>query len=360
MTALARSLGRHGRWIAPVDLSHKGNIFNILRIVFASSVIFSHAYILTGNSDPSEAALPFSVSRLAVMLFFTLSGFLVTNSLEQRGIAKFALARLLRMVPGLWVMLIITALVTVFAFGRASPEVALGSASFRDYLWTNAFFVGHHYHIDGVLAENPLPTAINGSLWTIPREVQCYVALALVGATGLLARKRLLLALFGLGIIAHLFWPPGLLPELEALRPLAISFFAGVLLFLFRDRVFLSWPLALAAITLTIVTDSGLLKELATQLTAAYVIIVLGILVPAGWKAFSSRMPDYSFGVYIYAFFVQQALIATGIATTPFANMAATLVLTLPLAALSWHLVEKPALALKGRVKAKPAPAPSS
>jgi peptidoglycan/LPS O-acetylase OafA/YrhL len=63
------------------DVRHNGNIFNILRLVFASAVIFSHAYVLNGLPDPSEAVLPFSVSRFAVMLFFTLSGFLVTNSL---------------------------------------------------------------------------------------------------------------------------------------------------------------------------------------------------------------------------------------------------------------------------------------
>jgi peptidoglycan/LPS O-acetylase OafA/YrhL len=349
---------RLGRWVVPADLSHKGNIFNILRIVFASAVIFSHAYVLTGHADPSEAALPFSISHLAVLLFFTLSGFLVTNSLQQRGVIQFAIARGLRMIPGLWVMLIVTALAAILLFNRLPPDALLGSESFRDFLWTNAFFVGRHYHIDGVLADNPLRGVMNGSLWTIPREVQCYVALALVGAVGLLTRKRLLLAMFGAGVLAHLFWPAGFLPFLDPLRPLAISFFAGVLLFLFRDRVFLSWPLALVAIALTFLTVSGPLKELATQLTAAYVILVLGILVPAGWKAFSSKMPDYSFGVYIYAFFVQQVLIATGLATTPVANMMATLVLTLPLAALSWHFIEKPALALKDRGKRnRPAPA---
>jgi peptidoglycan/LPS O-acetylase OafA/YrhL len=71
--------------------------------------------------------------------------------------------------------------------------------------------------------------------------------------------------------------------------------------------------------------------------------------VPTAWKRFSKALPDYSFGIYIYGFPVQQAMIATGIGTNAASNMAATILCALPLAALSWHLVEKPALALMDR-----------
>lgn len=349
-----------GRFIDDVDVRHSGNIFNILRLVFASAVIYSHAFVLNNLVDPSEAILPFTVSRFAVLLFFTLSGFLVTNSLQMRGIRQFAKARAVRMLPGLWVMLLISAAVTTAVFGALPLSALPGNASFWQYLATNGLLIGRHYGIDGVFADNPLPFVINGALWTIPREVQCYVTLAIAAAFGLLPKRHHLLMIVSLGIAIHLLVPPDLVPALSALRPLLISFFAGVLLFLYRDRVFLSWPLAGLAIALTAITDAGPLREIAAQLTAAYVTLVLAILVPAAWKRFSQTLPDYSFGIYIYGFPVQQAMIATGIGVTAVSNMAATLVCALPLAALSWHIVEKPALTLKGRGQRVASPAPAA
>lgn len=331
------------------DVRHDGNIFNILRLVFASAVIFSHAYVLNGFPDPSEAVLPFSVSRFAVLLFFTLSGFLVTNSLQSRGVRQFGKARALRMLPGLWVMLLVTAAAATLAFGTLPVAALPGNASLWQYLARNGLLIGQHYSIDGVFAGNPLPFTVNGALWTIPREVQCYVVLALVGAIGLLSRRDVLLLLYLAGTAILMLLPNDVVPQLISLGPLLISFFAGVLLFLHRDRVFLSWPLAGLAIALVALVDAGAWRGLAAQLTAAYVALVIAILVPVALKRFSQRLPDYSFGIYIYGFPVQQAMIATGIGTTAGLNMVTTLLFVVPLAALSWHLVEKPALALKDR-----------
>lgn len=331
------------------DVRHDGNIFNILRLVFASAVIFSHAYVLNGFPDPSEAALPFSISRFAVLLFFTLSGFLVTNSLQSRGVRQFGKARALRMLPGLWVMLLVTAAAATLGFGTLPVAALPGNASLWHYLARNGLLIGQHYSIDGVFAGNPLPFTVNGALWTIPREVQCYIVLALVGAIGLLSRRDVLLLLYLAGTAILMVLPNDVVPQLISLGPLLISFFAGVLLFLHRDRVFLSWPLAGLAIALVALVDAGAWRGLAAQLTAAYVALVIAILVPVALKRFSRRLPDYSFGIYIYGFPVQQAMIATGIGTTPGLNMVTTLLFVVPLAALSWHLVEKPALALKDR-----------
>ena len=349
-----------GRFIDDADVRHSGNIFNILRLVFASAVIYSRAFVLNDLVDPSGAILPFTVSRFAVLLFFTLSGFLVTNSLQMRGIRQFAEARALRMLPGLWVTLLISAAVTAAVFGTLPLTALPGNVSLWQYLATNGLLIGRHYGIDGVFADDPLPFIINGALWTIPREVQCYVTLAIAAAFGLLPKRRHLLMIISGGIVIHLLVPPDLVPALSALRPLLISFFAGVLLFLYRDRVFLSWPLAGLAIALTALTDAGPLREIAAQLTAAYVTLVLAILVPRAWKHFSHTLPDYSFGIYIYGVPVQQAMIATGIGVTAASNMAASLVCALPLAALSWHLVEKPALALKGRGQRVARPTPTA
>ena len=337
------------RAMTTADVRHDGNIFNMLRLVLASSVIFSHAFILNGNVDPSEAVLPFAVSRLAVLLFFTLSGFLVTNSLLHRGVGQYVLARCLRLLPGLWVMLLVTSVIACAAFGTYPFADMLLDPSAWKYISMNALLIGRSYGIDGVFPANPLAGVMNGSLWTIPREVQCYIVLGLVGATGLLAKRQFVLLAFIAGVIVDLLVPRDAVAILTDLRPLVISFFAGVALYIWRDKVYLSWPLAAGALVLLALIPVGPTKLVAAQLTFAYVVLVLAIMVPQSWKRISARMPDYSFGIYIYAFPVQQAMIATGIGAAPYANIASTLAVVLPLAALSWHIVEKPALALKDR-----------
>lgn len=78
--------------------------------------------------------------------------------------------------------------------------------------------------------------------------------------------------------------------------------------------------------------------------------LVVAILVPPRAKAVSAALPDYSYGIYIYGIPAQQAAVALGLGITPLTNFTVGLSLTLPLAALSWHLIERPALKLKPRL----------
>ncbi len=350
--AAARFL--RGRVIAPGDLRHDANIFTIQRCLLASAVIFSHAFEVTGHhlgdgDDPTRMVLPYPVSHLAVLLFFSLSGFLVTGSLIKRGVRDFALARALRLLPGLWVMLAVSTLVLGLCFNTGSLADLLASARLPRYVGYNALTLGKEYQLDGIFMGNPIPTAINGSLWTIPQEVRCYVALALLGALGLIASRRLLTIGFAILVVVGIVVPYDAIDVLTPLRPLAVSFFFGVLLYLWRDRVLLSWPLAVATVAAGLALAAIMVSDTGFALAAAYATLVAAIRVPESWKRFSAALPDYSYGIYIYAFPAQQAAIALGIGTTAYANAVTGFLLTLPFAAASWHFVEKPALALKPR-----------
>ena len=123
--------------------------------------------------------------------------------------------------------------------------------------------------------------------------------------------------------------------------------------YLWRDRVRLSWPLALVGVTTAVIVARTMpgtsLATTMIQLAAAYAMFVAAFRVPQFLKRVSAKMPDYSYGIYIYAFPAQQLAIAMGWSSDPLSNVAVGFLLTLPCAAISWHLVEQPALTIKTR-----------
>lgn len=342
-----------GRCITPDDLRHDGNSFTALRWVLASSVMISHAWDLTQpmrGIDPTVAVLSFPISRLAVFLFFALSGFLVTGSLFKRGVRSFIFARALRLLPGLWVMLLVVPLLLWLVFATIPFGDFAASPLTHRFVWRNALLLGGAYHLPGLFETHPLERLVNGSLWTIPQEVRCYIALALAAAIGITAPRWRLTAAILVGAAAHLALPAagGLV---DAVRELAFCFFLGVLAWLWRDRLRLSWPLAIAGVALALALPDEIAAKLpVSQISFAYLALLLAFRVPTTWKRASAGLPDYSYGIYIYAFPAQQAALALG-ASDPVLNIALAFVITLPLAALSWHLVESPALALKAGKK---------
>ncbi|WP_419815066.1 acyltransferase family protein [Glacieibacterium sp.] len=344
------------RPISAADLKHDGNIFTALRWILASTVMFSHAWDLTqwrNGLDPSVGILTFPVSRLAVYLFFSLSGFLVTGSLLKRGIRDFAIARALRMIPGLWTMLLVTTIGVGLAFTTLPAWDFLVSPKTATYLWRNALLLGGDYGLPGVF-DGHRNTAVNGSLWTIPQEVRCYITLALLGAVGLLAPRRWLLVAFLVAVVVHVLVPIQAVPLLANPRRLAVAFFIGVTAYQWRDRIPLSWPFAivgaLGAVIFAHLAIDTVIATTVIQVAAAYLTLVAAFRVPAALKRTSAGLPDYSYGIYIYAFPAQQIAISMGWSINPLSNIAIGFAMTLPFAALSWHFIEQPALKAKTRV----------
>ena len=345
---------RWGRLLVPGDLRAETNAFTALRWLLAASVMFSHGWDLTqpvAGLDPSVALLSFPVSRLAVFLFFTLSGFLVTGSLVKRGAVDFTLARGLRLLPGLWVMIAVLVFGLWLAFGTLPLGQYLTDPMTRNFVLRNALLWGGEFRLPGIFNDHQFANVVNGSLWTIPHEVRCYIVLALLGVVSLLMHRRVLLGLFVVAAIVHLMVPEDIIPVLTNPRRLAFSFFLGVLVYQWRERLWLSWPLAIAASVAVLLLPDGPAKVMAIQVALGYLVLVMAFCLPARAKAASAALPDYSYGIYIYAFPAQQAVIELGIGTTPFTNIAWGFALMLPFAALSWHLIEKPALGLKRRAK---------
>lgn len=338
----------------------RDNNFNLIRILAALAVLCSHSFPLShaGLADPLAARLGMTAGSIAVDVFFITSGFLVTSSLMARaGLPRFFLARALRVFPALWVMLLLTVFVLGLSFTTQSASQYLADAATHSYLRKCAtLFRGVSYHLPGVFAGNPLPLAVNGSLWSLPVEVRMYTVLALLWLPLAMLkdsrRRAFALVTALLAIVAcylvvstHL----QMAKESPALR-LIFMFLTGAAYFCLRAYVPMRRGIFFGGAALLLLASlHATFFYVSYMLTLAYLVLYLAY-VPGGAIRKFNRVGDYSYGVYIYAFPVQQSIAAMVPGISVPAMLGLAVAVTLPLAMLSWHLVEKRALRLKDRL----------
>jgi len=333
----------------------RDNNYHLVRLAAASAVLLSHSFPLaTGDlaTEPLRARLGCTPGSIAVDLFFTISGLLVTMSLVRRNsVADFLRARFFRIWPALAVAIGLAVFVLGPAFTTLSAPAYFSSHDTWRYLGKNLVLLhGIDYTLPGVFDGNPSPHAVNGSLWTLPWEVRCYLYL-LVGwvAVRKLTSERVFKIAITVLWAALLAWHCWSLTHatLEESKPrLNLMFAAGVAIYLHRDRITLSWRwLAVAALALAASAVDQRAFGVVYVLALPYIMLCLAYL-PRGRVLAFNRLGDYSYGVYVYAYPTQQTLMhlvpTLGVAGLFVASMAVTLVL----AVLSWHFVEKPALRL--------------
>lgn len=330
------------------------NHFNLVRLVAAWLVIWSHAWAITGTpgNDPfAHLTLVRSAGAFAVDVFFVISGFLVAASFERHGWRDFLVARALRIYPAL----IVCTLLTVFVLGPLLSTAAdywRNPATWR-YLAGNASLWRAEFWLPGVFEALPR-TAVNGSLWTLPIEGRLYLALLLAGLVGMLRPRRYALAwtLALAGACAYA-WRHAPLPEWLAYLVWVTAFFiTGTLLWLWRDRLALRWRGLLA-----LLLAAAVARGTPWFVPAYFAAVAYGTFC----VAFLPRLPsigrnDFSYGLYLYGWPMQQLALLAG-AKTPASNTIVATILALACAALSWFLVEKPALRWKHRVQPRAAAA---
>lgn len=346
-------------------LQGRDNNWNAIRMAAASLVLVTHSFALvagTPAAEPLQGVLGMTLGALAVDVFFLASGLLVTHSLLRRhSLLDFAVARCMRIYPGLVAMLVLVVGVLGPLLTTLPLDDYLRHPQTLEYLLRNAtLWLGVKHHLPGVFAGNPYPHAVNGSLWTMPYEVRAYAALALLWAIGRTAgpvrTARSMRAL--VPIVAVLLGTWCLYAKLShAALPvwsrLIFMFFAGSVAVLMAHRVVLS--VRTAACLLTVLVAAGLAGPeafAALSLLCLPYLVLCAAYLPGGFLRRYNRAPDWSFGVYIYAFPVQQALIACKHAWTVPQHVGWSLLVTLALAALSAHCVELPALSRRSEVAA--------
>jgi len=337
-------------------LRPKENNLTLTRLILASAVIYTHSFYPGADVDDLTWLLGSPVSHYSVDGFFVLSGFLVYRSLVQNmSVKRFALARLTRLWPGLAVMLVLVTLAGAFVTQAAPAQYFTGSATLK-FLFSNASLTFGYYSLTGIQCGDA-PCNINGSLWTLPWEARCYVLLASLAALGLAGRRAMcffvLPATFAFAILfdipvihstlanllgTHIYY-------LDQIDRLWTAFAIGIAIYEFRHRIPLSWWLLALLFCLNVAIQRWLplAGTHARAVFIAYAALCVGFL-SARRGSLSGNWPDYSYGMYIYAFPVMITLLALFRFPSTYLLALCNLVLTVPFAAASWHFVEKPAL----------------
>lgn len=323
-------------------LDPRSNSLNAVRLVLALLVLVAHGEELGGYGRQLQPIGPWAVAG-----FFCISGYLIALSRRRaRGGGDFFLRRIVRIYPAFFVVLVVVAFVVA-----PLASVVLNAGPWRIdaaalYVARNAGLWIVQPALPDMLVQLPYPGVWNGSLWTLAYEFACYVVTGLIGFLAATWGLRTTIALWvgstavavlaGVGVVN--------LPHTPATFATLLAFYlSGTLLLVWQDRVPLRPALMIgAAAVVAAVAVTGAPQAVAGP-AMAYLMIAAGILLPL--RRIGARN-DISYGIYIYAFPVQQLLaLALADRGVPFiVPLALAMALTIPLAWASWLFVERPAI----------------
>jgi peptidoglycan/LPS O-acetylase OafA/YrhL len=337
----------------------RDNNFTLLRFSAAMTVLFAHSVAVLGLPPDREffhQRIGFSLGEMGLDMLFVTSGFLVTASLVGRqDLIAYLWARILRVYPGMWVMLVLTVFVLAPALTTLPRGDYYTSALTWEYFRKCATLIGGvRYSLPGVFENVPLKNEFNGSLWTMPVEVRMYLYLAAIWvAFAVMPAARIKAMRFVVPLSAAALLAVVLSGRLtggafNGANIRVFMFLYGSSLYLWRDRIPMSPRLLVGILAALVVASFDKTLFFVVYVACLAPLVLHLVYVPGGKIRSFNDWGDYSYGVYIYAFPVQQTLALLFPAMSLAAMMASSAVVSVAIAIVSWKLIEERALGLKG------------
>jgi len=334
------------------------NSYDVIRLLAAASVVFSHSFAVTGHMQPKIGVA--NLGTVGVWVFFILSGYLISKSWDQYPRFNIFFAkRALRIFPAL----IVSTLATIAAVGLFFTTVPFMQFLFDQETWTylnNILLYNTQYTLPGAFDTNILPRGINGSLWTLAYEFTMYLTVAVIGVLKLYKKIPpiafwIVLFLLSLAMVIfgrEIFSLSVFYLMLNELIPLALMFFSGILMSKHESKIKLKVSYGVVSLAyfvgLSYAFPSAVSLFAATFL--AYALFSLGSSPKFSWVG---KLGDFSYGLYIFSFPIQQMIASVTHTTNAYKMFALSFALTLIVAIGSWYLVESKALQLKSKINPK-------
>jgi len=341
-------------------LNRQQNNFNMIRLVSALLVILAHGNL---PLDPlyrlSHAII--TCNAIAMPAFFFLSGLLVSQSLDHTpSPLNFLWRRFLRLYPAAFVVILLSACLLGPLVSTYPPAAYFSHPLFWQYLRTT-LLARIYFYLPGVFERSPMGPSVNASLWSLSLEIKLYLLLLLFSYIKNKILYNLLIITFIVGffLVGAFFFIPfenairqAGLPRfmLYPYTNLAMYFLIGILCYRFRTRLFIPahWIILLPVIGLASI-------HLHMLNLAAFLLLPAAILYLAvngtRWIQKMTPSPDLSYGIYLWGFPVTQVVVNDLHPPNPFTTLLLIILIILPLALLSWYLVESKALKAKNWVK---------
>lgn len=343
-------------------LRKENNNFDLIRLISALLVLIHHSSsILYGHPltfDPFQRLIGMDMGKLGVITFFIISGFLIAKSWDsKKSVLSFTFSRFFRIYPAAITVILFSVLffgyfITTLPFN----EFIIHPTTLR-YLQNVSLFGIYHF-LPETLMNNPT-SGINGSLWTMPYELTCYLFLGIIGLTSILKSKYLTLATFISALLCLTIFQTELknivipIIQIDLIRfyPLLLFFFSGVVYYKLKNLIEYRIIIALLILIILFLIQTYLTQSINAKIIGLpYLVFTI-----AFWKkvpsTFLTRDKDLSYGFYLYAFPIQQLIVYH---LKDNLNLLSFIILSIPItfvmALFSWNYIEKPALVLKQKI----------
>lgn len=346
-------------------MENRQNNFNIIRFVAAIMVMAGHMGSLTGT--PPLGSLGLSINAEGIAIFFLIGGYLITKSwLSDPHPLRYAVKRASRILPPLIGYVLLAALVLGPLLSTLPLREYFASPQLGEYLKNIAFYIV--FSLPGVFTGNPYPNVANGSLWSLPVEVLMYLLVPLVlSLLALLTRdekkRSVLLAAVVLEVCALRFAQLLFFPawrqviyhtDLGQVVMIMPYYFLGMLYTLPAVKKLLNLQVATVLMLGSLCLAFGPVKmELVRMILLPYIIFSLAFC-PQPRFAHAFARYDISYGIYLYGFFVQQAVVQLlGVQRFSFmALLSLSVLVTIGFAYFSAAAIEAPAEKIRKKLLA--------